>query len=546
MFASPLLVCAGTATSVSQFGFTWTFSQAKTVGQYANGDWWVVGPVTITSITPACTTDATGWTRNGTMINPAPGTLSPAQGFDSSVAKYAWYDGSFNVAPSYKGSALVVPAGTSVVSTVSMDVPNTNTSNPQLADGAVLTVVGSEPPTGSFRPPMVGTDKTHRWNKSSLNYGILQKLAPVPSTPNLVTAVEPRFERPWFAIAEGASVQSMSPANNMPKYGRDQAQLLSLGLLSLHLNYTDLQKEKLYVRIVQYGIDIYGAVKAGMNYRGQGGQDNGRKAAMVLAGLAFNDAAILEWADAAKHFVFGEDKQTFYITQADVGRVMYTADGRPRETYTQDMVGLPEWGEAHGVNPSNDASNWATAYYRWAGGAQHGNVLALRLTAVRQTTSGPKSGGMEAWNYMALFDYQDRYWNIESQGGQTNQSWSAPNNISPFVYEMWQAYRNGGGVVTPPVPPPPVVSTFAIGNRIETLGGTNVRATGTLSGTLLGTQVKGALGTIVEGPVTADNFTWWKVNYDTGADGWCGEDNFIKTTQPVPPTQPQGLKVNPQ
>ena len=36
------------ATSVSQFGVTWSFSQDRPVGQFANGDWWVVGPVTIT------------------------------------------------------------------------------------------------------------------------------------------------------------------------------------------------------------------------------------------------------------------------------------------------------------------------------------------------------------------------------------------------------------------------------------------------------------------------------------------------------------------
>ena len=40
------------ATSVSQFGITWTFNRDYPTGQFANGDWWVVGPVTITSISP--------------------------------------------------------------------------------------------------------------------------------------------------------------------------------------------------------------------------------------------------------------------------------------------------------------------------------------------------------------------------------------------------------------------------------------------------------------------------------------------------------------
>ena len=39
------------ATSVSQFGITWTFSADCQTGQYANGDYWVVGPVNIITIT---------------------------------------------------------------------------------------------------------------------------------------------------------------------------------------------------------------------------------------------------------------------------------------------------------------------------------------------------------------------------------------------------------------------------------------------------------------------------------------------------------------
>lgn len=525
---------AGAATSVSQFGFTWTFSQDKTVGQYANGDWWVVGPVTITRISPACVTDSTGWTRNGTMVNPLPGTINPAQGFDSSVTKYAWYDGTLNLAPGFTGSPLTLAAGSSVVSSVSVGAPNTNTSNAQLSDAAILTVVASAPAAGAFRPPPVGTDKVSHWNVSSLNYGILQKLAPVASTPDLAT-VTGYFERPWLALKEAASVQSMSPVNNMPDYGRDQAQRLSLGLLSLHLNYTDAQKATLYVRLVQIGIDIYGSVKAGMVFTDNGGTNAGRKAPLVLAALALNDANMLDWANGANHFVFAEDRQTFYVTQADVGRVMYTADGRPRETYTQAMVGLPEWGEQHTNSPNRDASNWSSAFYRWVGGGWHGNVLAILLIP----------GGQAAWNHPVTFAYADRYWSLESSGGQTGQSWSGVNAISPFVWDMWTYYR-GGSTATPPPPPPPPPATFAVGNRIQVATTTNVRAAGAMAGALLGTQPVGAVGTVVGGPVVSDSITWWQVTFDSGVSGWGGGDNFIMAaTQGTPPSAPQGLKVVP-
>ncbi|MEI6673578.1 MAG: hypothetical protein WCO57_00215 [Verrucomicrobiota bacterium] len=528
--ATVLMPCmierATAATSVSQFGFTWTFSADRTVGQYANGDWWVVGPVTITSISPASTTDSTGWTRNGTQLNPDPYTINGGEGFDSSL-KNMWSSG-LNVAPSFTGSPLVVITG-SVVSTISVGQPNVNTSLPQITDAAILTVVASAPASGSFRPPPTGSNKTSVWNKSTLDYSILKQYAPVPNTPDLAT-VEGYFERPWLCLREGQSIQALTPTNNMPNYGRDIAQRISLGMLSLHLNYTAAQKSLLYMRLVQVGIDVYGSTKAGMVWKGAGGENAGRKAPMVLAGLALHDPSILEWSNAALHFVFQEDQQTWFVTQSDVGRVMYTADGRPRDTYTQSMVGLPEWGSYHLQYPNNDASNWATAYYRWIGGAWLGNILAIKLIP----------GGETAWNWAPVFAYANRYWSIEGANGQTNQSWGPPNNISPFVYEMWAAYA---GAPPSPISTPRVV-TFAIGDRIATLGVTNVRATGALSGTLLGTQPQGGLGTIVSGPVLADNFTWWQVDYDTGVDGWSGGDNFIKsTTPPVAPSAPQGLKV---
>lgn len=519
-----LFQLADAATSVSQFGITWTFSADKTVGQYANGDWWVVGPVTITSISPASTTDGTGWTRNGTMVNPVAATVNPGQGYDSSVHLGSWWDGSLNLAPGFTGRALTVSVNSSVISTISQNTPDANVydSNPQIAAGSVLTVVASAPAAGSFRPPMVGNDKTHWWNKASLNYGILQNLAPVASTAALDT-VKSYFEKPWFFQFEGSSVQAMSPASNMPAYSREQANTLSQGLLSLHLNYPDAQKEVLYIRLVQVGIDVYGATKAGTVWKGEGGQNAGRKAPMLLAGLALNDANILGWADASKHLIFQEDQQTWFVTQYDVGRVMTTADGRPRNTYTQSMVGLPEWGEQHIIYPANDASNWSSAYYRWIGGAFLGNILAIKLIP----------GGQKAWNWPAVFAYADRYWGIES----VSPSWSPPNAIIPFVADMWRAYHNTSGTIQPP----PVV-TLAIGDRIKTLNITNVRASGALTATLLGTQAQGSFGTIIAGPVPMDNFTWWQVNFDSGADGWCGEDNFAKQTAP---STPQGFKAGP-
>jgi hypothetical protein len=88
------------------------------------------------------------------------------------------------------------------------------------------------------------------------------------------------------------------------------------------------------------------------------------------------------------------------------------------------------------------------------------------------------------------------------------------------------------------------VVTYVIGDRVELSANTNVRSSGALTATLLGTQLALAKGTIIGGPIgkDANNITWWQLDYDTGVDGWCGQDNFVKIPA-VKPSKPTGLKT---
>jgi hypothetical protein len=45
--ATPKLEDLPLQGSVSQYGITWTFEKPARVGQFVNGDWYVVGPVTV-------------------------------------------------------------------------------------------------------------------------------------------------------------------------------------------------------------------------------------------------------------------------------------------------------------------------------------------------------------------------------------------------------------------------------------------------------------------------------------------------------------------
>lgn len=423
---------ATAATSVSQYGITWTFDKDYQVGQYANGDYWVLGPITITSISPA-STSIEGRVANGSMINPSAGYFAP-QGFDSAAPAF---DASRNVGrpggndltPS---NPLIVPANSSLISSRS----HAAASRPQLLDAAVLTVVASPPPAGSFRPPYQGTDKSHYWNKANLNYSILRQLPKVVNTPALST-VSSYFQRPWIEIQTETGGRYLHPSNNQPDYGRDIAYQLGSGLLSLHLDYSNAEKELLYIRLVQFGLDVYGALVNGGNWAPNGGHNQGRKMPMVLAGIALNDQRIKSNSSATAMFRFHEDRSTWKVTQADVGRVLYTADGRRREQYLQSDVGIAEWGEKHADQPDRDGRNWDAYYRDIFGSSVAAHALMAHLTG----------NAVELWNWAPFFDYMDRFYSVEKD------RLDGANIIPSFHRQMWSAYRQLQGLTNTTVQP---------------------------------------------------------------------------------------------
>lgn len=411
------------ATSVNRFAITWTFDTDYTVGQYANGDYWVLentpgGGVTIIGITPASTL-IDGRTMHGSMVNPI-AQHWPDNGFDSTLNQYNPDENAArpNGEDLSAENPLVLPAGSSLISSSTHAAAG---NRPQLKDASVLTLLAEAPPEGSFRPPYTGTDKSHNWNVADLDYGILQSLAPVTSTPSLTT-IERYYERTWIEICTQYRGREWHPSNNQPAYGRDLSARLELGLLSLHLNYTNEEKSNLYTRLVQIGLDIYGAARLGATWSANGGHNHGRKMTMLLAGLALNDSDILSYADAETSYIFQEDQQTWYVTEDDVGREVTSQSGRPREPYTQDHVGLAEWGINHNTDPEFDGSNWGVIYRDVVFTSTMGHGLTAHLTP----------GAVETWNWPAFFDYLDRVWEVEE---------GTPSS-SNFVNNMWSAYRN--------------------------------------------------------------------------------------------------------
>jgi hypothetical protein len=104
---------AETRDSVTQYGITWTFAEPALAGRFVTGDWWVVGPVTVVSITPTPTAE-----RHGSVVNPPAGDT---QGYD---ARISGFDASLRAQ-----FPLTLAPRQSLVSTASVDAIGEKTAN---------------------------------------------------------------------------------------------------------------------------------------------------------------------------------------------------------------------------------------------------------------------------------------------------------------------------------------------------------------------------------------------------------------------------------
>jgi hypothetical protein len=87
-------------------------------------------------------------------------------------------------------------------------------------------------------------------------------------------------------------------------------------------------------------------------------------------------------------------------------------------------------------------------------------------------------------------------------------------------------------LVVAPTSTPAATPALSVGESVATTGVTNVRATA--DGTKLGTQLKGATGSILAGPVTVpgNSVTWYNVSFNTAPSGWVGGDMLTAVSTP--------------
>jgi hypothetical protein len=478
-------------TSITKDGVTWTFSAPASVGQFVNGDYYVVGPVTVTSISP--TPQNAAPYMNGSVLDlpTKDGKSAFDQRLNDGTDESYW----FNAADRVYAPVSLKP-GDSLASSISLPACNLDGGAPTCTNGgecggagecqitavmrsgdqsispvasvSVLTVIGAAVSADTFRPSYCDRGQT-LYHADALNRSMLPSLAPPTSqagTPTLAV-FENWLRRPWIDMNP---FLFDAPAEYMPDYGERVAFVDSYVGLLLELNFPAADKVNLTNYFVQYGIDLFGCVKAGYGWPAFGGHRSGRKMPIVFAGMLLDDASMKNVSTTYPN-QFGEDMQTVAISRIPGGytqawngaKVIYGGHYGVNADGTLVSPGL--YGPYEQLAPSN--TNWpllngneqlGESYRRCCTSLSWiGEALAIRILA-----------GMPIWNYQAFFDYADRW--MDEPGTQTtpdsqcvtdiltdtgfdySSGWEDQGQVGgylqgefpqyTFVDDMWSTYRS--------------------------------------------------------------------------------------------------------
>jgi hypothetical protein len=441
-----LMVCepASSVTSVSSNGITWEFSASKTAGLFMTGDPWVVGPVTVNSVTPGWDTN-----KNGSMVNPT--GAQTQQGYDNRSGTFFTYNASLRTT-----FPVSLSAGDSLVSTVGATTPTTAGGASRIQYCGVLTVVSSPPAANAFRPPAAGTVKTI-WTGSptgaagsDVDYDLLPGLTPPTGASVIAMTSQGRFlNKIWLehgtSFIYGSNIFPMDHETTATGgYGYNRA--LSLGQMACVCLLDTPEAVSVANRLIQYGIDLQAIMATnGRTWSGNGGHAYGRKFPILFA------KAMLGEAWTVPYYVSGSS-----------GELKFQEDG-----YTYDgSGGTDRWGEDCAVTGSlftssnhNCRSSTGTEdQWNLSGseGTSNGGYEAFARTMVGPALAArlleTNMGMMTNWGHAPFFDYVDRWVSTVSGDMSTAGLFGLANTFqidvnrysgsgNGFMKRMWETYR---------------------------------------------------------------------------------------------------------
>jgi len=385
-------------SQITQYGITWTFDKDYPAGQFANGDFWVLGPVTITDITPDFDGSIHGWEVNPIFEGPQ-GLDARAGNFDASLVPNLPYGAT---------------PGESIVKAISTDLDNPD-CRPCLKTAAVLTVLGEIPPGEGatvFRPPYVGNDKP-LYFVEDLRTDLLPSYAPVPDAPSL-DWVESRYKPVQLDHKGGRTCRCLHPVDHMPDYGGDIGKDNGDAALRLMLNDPTEDKLPALIAYVQYGIDLYHMVLMGHTWPDGGGHRPGQKLPLTFASILLGDQGM---KDAIRDATFFHEDVGVYISETS-GQALYGFHDRSWterqywetvETDTGFRSHADPYGYIDGGPVPGTSYQFCCVTQPWKGSA-----LALHLMPVMKSV----------WYNQAFLDYIDRW--------VTQGTWAQPDPCAPY------------------------------------------------------------------------------------------------------------------
>ncbi len=390
-----------TTLTLEQWGITWTFASPVVYGRFANGDYWVLGPVTVVSMTPDFDGAHHGWESNPSDI--------VKQGFDGRIADF-----DANKVPALP---YVAQPGESIVKAISL-APLGEACRPCLQTAAVLTVL-AEPPADAgatvFRPPYFGAAKP-QYTTTALRLEALPSLAAPANAPAL-ELMTTRFARVQLDHKTNWTGRALHPKDNLPDYGSDIAIRSAEGALRLFLDDPVASKMPLLIAYVQFGIDLNGMLRAGQRWPANGGHSEGRKLPMAFAAWILDDPEMQADVSQAATGVFGENAGVYHSEAAGV--VLYGPMASSEENYWRNVVF--DTGSRTLVDPYRtiDGGHRPGGSYQFCCLAQPWKANAIASLLVPELRS--------LWNHEDFFVYVERW--------VSHGAWAQPDPCAPATGE---------------------------------------------------------------------------------------------------------------
>jgi hypothetical protein len=423
--------------SASIDGVTWTFAKPSPVGRFVNGQLYVVGPVTITAITPE---PANG--RNGSVLNLPPDPN--ISGFDDRVRGDRFRE-RLRVYPPVKmkpGDALLSSISVNTVGAARTWLQESVPTASPVGSVSILTCLAAPVDADAFRPSY--TDRRQKiYYADSLRRNLLPNLKMWRSgTPDINLFAE-HFRRPWLDVCFFGFDAAV---DYQPDYGREVARAVGIASLLLCMDFTPAEKEPLLVNFVQYGIDLWGIAGAGFpGWPARGGNGSGRKWPIIFAGLLLGDTAMASPNTMYPNLRFGEDMQTMPGRSWTGATVVYT--GQAGVIAGKRVSPRPGWGPYEDRPPS-----------AWGDSDKIGEDdrrCCTSLGWVAEALSAHLLGAEKLWNHDAFFDYVDRWMTEDDsraiaeikqvKGWDYSASWERQRQTwDEFVQNMWEVYRFSG------------------------------------------------------------------------------------------------------